>query len=358
MTPAVEAHINLTALAHNLERVRQAASESKIMAVIKANAYGHGMIQVANALTAADAFSVARLQEAVQLRQAGINKDIIVLEGFNNTAELKEFSRYDLQATVHQLAQIDLLQRTPLEKSIQVWLKIDSGMHRMGVAPEAVGACWKVLQKIESVLAVRLMTHLASADDRGSEQTNQQLDVFKRVTAGIEAETSIANSAGILDWPQSHGDWVRPGIMLYGVSPFLDSGGKDEGLQPVMTLTSRLIAVRYFKQGDKIGYGASWTCPENMPIGIVSCGYGDGYPRHAVPGTLVMVNGMPTPLLGRVSMDTICVDLRQQPDAEVGDTVLLWGESMPVEKVAQSATTIPYEILCCVTQRVQFQYIT
>ncbi|HHJ80239.1 MAG TPA: alanine racemase [Candidatus Tenderia electrophaga] len=358
MTPAVEAHINLTALARNLERVRQAAPDSKIMAVIKANAYGHGMVQVANALAAADAFSVARLQEAVQLRQAGISKDITVLEGFHNVAELNDFSRYDLQPTLHQPAQIDLLRRTQLEKPIQVWLKIDSGMHRMGVAPEAVRACWKVLQKIESVSIVRLMTHLASADDRRSEQTEQQLDVFKRVTAGIEAETSIANSAGILGWPQTHTDWVRPGIMLYGVSPFLDGWGEDEGLELVMTLTSRLIAVKHFKEGDAIGYGASWTCPEDMPIGVVSCGYGDGYPRHAVPGTLVMVNGVPTPLLGRVSMDTICVDLRQQPDAEVGDIVLLWGESMPVEEIAQSATTIPYEVLCSVTQRVQFQYIT
>ncbi len=358
MISAVEAYINLTALTHNLERVRQAAPNSKIMAVIKANAYGHGMVRVANALTAADAFSVARLYEAVQLREAGIDKDIVVLEGFNNPTELMDFSRYDLQATVHQPMQIDLLRRTRLDKPIQVWLKVDSGMHRMGVAPETVRACWKVLQKSASVSTVRLMTHLASADDRRSEQTNQQLDVFKRVTAGIETETSIANSAGILGWPQTHSDWVRPGIMLYGVSPFLDGWGEDEGLELVMTLTSRLIAVNHFKEGDAIGYGASWTCPEDMPVGVVSCGYGDGYPRHAVPGTLVMVNGMPTPLLGRVSMDSICVDLRQQPDAEIGDTVLLWGESMPVEEIAQSATTIPYEVLCCVTRRVQFQYIT
>ncbi len=358
MIPAVEAHINLTALTHNLARVRKIASNSKVMAVIKANAYGHGMLQVAKALAAADAFAVARLHEAVQLRQAGINNEIAVLEGFSNSAELKDFAHYDLQAVVHQPSQIELLRRNQLEKPIQVWLKIDSGMHRMGVAPETVPACWKVLQKIESVSTLRLMTHLASADDRCSDQTQQQLDVFKRATAGIQAETSIANSAGILGWPQTHSDWVRPGIMLYGVSPFLDGWGVDEGLELVMSLTSRLIAVSHFKQGDAIGYGASWRCPENMPIGVVSCGYGDGYPRHAVPGTLVMVNGIPTPLLGRVSMDTICVDLRQQPDAEVGDPVLLWGESMPVEEIAQSATTIPYEILCSVTQRVQFQYIT
>ncbi len=358
MIPAVEAHINLTALTRNLARVREVAPNSKVMAVIKANAYGHGILQVAKALAGADAFAVARLHEAVQLRHAGINNEIAVLEGFNNSAELKNFAHYDLQAVVHQPLQIELLRRNQLEKPIRVWLKIDSGMHRMGVAPETVQACWKVLQKVESVSTVRLMTHLASADDRRSDQTQQQLDVFKRATAGILAETSIANSAGILGWPQTHSDWVRPGIMLYGVSPFLDGWGVDEGLELVMSLTSRLIAVKHFKKGDAIGYGASWTCPEDMPIGVVSCGYGDGYPRHAVPGTLVMVNGIPTPLLARVSMDIICVDLRQQPDAEVGDTVLLWGESMPVEEIAQSATTIPYEILCSVTQRVQFQYIT
>jgi len=358
MIAAVEAHINLTALAHNLARVRKAAPNSKVMAVIKANAYGHGMVQVAKALATADAFAVARLQEAVQLRQAGIKNEIAVMEGFQNAAELIEFSQHGLQAVVHQPTQIELLRRTQLQQPIQVWLKVDSGMHRMGVAPEAVQACWKVLQKIESVATVRLMTHLASADDRRSEQTQQQLDVFRRATAGIKAETSIANSAGVLGWPETHSDWVRPGIMLYGVSPFLDGWGIDEGLELVMSLTSRLISVKHFKKGDAIGYGASWSCPEDMPIGIVSCGYGDGYPRHAVPGTLVMVNGMPTPLLGRVSMDTICVDLRQQPNAEIGDIVLLWGESMPVEEIAQSATTIPYEILCSVTQRVEFQYIT
>lgn len=316
------------------------------------------MLQVAGALADADAFAVARLQEALQLRQAGIKNEIAVLEGFQNETELKQFSQHDLQAVVHQPSQIELLRRTTLEKPIQVWLKVDSGMHRMGFAPEVVQACWKVLNKMESVSVVRLMTHLASADDRRSQQTNQQVEVFKRATAGIDAETSIANSAGILGWPDTHSDWVRPGIMLYGVSPFLDGWGEDEGLELVMSLTSRLIAVRHFKEGDAIGYGASWRCPEDMPVGVVSCGYGDGYPRHAVPGTLVMVNGMPTPLLGRVSMDSICVDLRQQPSAEVGDTVLLWGESMPVEEISQSATTIPYEVLCSVTQRVEFQYIT
>lgn len=358
MIPAVEAHINLTALAHNLERVRQAAPNSKIMAVIKANAYGHGMIEAAKALAGADAFAVARLHEAIELRQAGIKNEIAVLEGFQSAAELQAFSKHGLQAVVHQPFQIELLRHAQLQQPVQVWLKVDSGMHRMGVAPETVQACWKVLQKMASVSIVRLMTHLASADDRRSEQTAQQLQTFNKAISGINAETSIANSAGILGWPETHSDWVRPGIMLYGVSPFLDGWGEDEGLELVMTLTSRLIAVKHFKEGDAIGYGASWTCPEDMPIGVVSCGYGDGYPRHAVPGTLVMVNGMPTPLLGRVSMDTICVDLRQQPDAEVGDTVLLWGESMPVEEISQSATTIPYEILCSVTRRVQFQYIT
>ena len=358
MISAVEAHINLTALKHNLERVRQAAPNAKIMAVIKANGYGHGMLQVAEALSGVDAFAVARLHEAAQLRQAGIRNEIAVLEGFQNSFELDMFAQHNLQAVIHQQSQIDLLENARLEQPLQVWLKVDSGMHRMGVAPEAVKSCWQCLQKIEAVAAVRLMTHLASADDRRSEQTDQQLATFKQAITGIKAETSIANSAGILGWPQTHSDWVRPGVMLYGVSPFVGGWGEDDDLEPVMSLTSRLIAVNHFKKGDAISYGASWVCPEDMPIGVVACGYGDGYPRHVTPGTMVLVNGRRVPLVARVSMDSICVDLRQQPDAEVGDHVLLWGEGLPVEEIAEAALTIPYELLCSVTSRVAFHYIT
>jgi alanine racemase len=358
MITAVEAHIDLTALQHNLKRVQQAAPNSKIMAVIKANGYGHGMLQVAEALSGVDAFAVARLYEAVQLREAGINTDIAILEGFQTVSELEQFAQHNFQAVIHHQFQIEMLEKSHLQTPLQVWLKIDSGMHRMGVPAETANACWQRLQKIQVVSNVRLMTHLASADDRRSEQTEQQLDAFKQAIVGIQAETSIANSAGILGWPQSHCDWVRPGIMLYGVSPFIGGWGEDDDLQGVMSLTSRLIAINHFKRGDAIGYGASWACPEDMPIGVVACGYGDGYPRNVTPGTMVRVNGRRVPLVGRVSMDSICVDLRQQPDAEVGDHVLLWGEGLPVEEIAEAASTIPYELLCAVTSRVAFHYIS
>ncbi len=358
MITAVEAHIDLAALQHNLNRVRQVAPNSRIMAVIKANGYGHGMIQMAKALNGADAFAVARLHEAIQLREAGIKTDIAILEGFQSQTELALFAKHNFQAVIHHHSQIDMLEKSGLPTPLQVWLKIDTGMHRMGVSAETTNDCWQRLRNLHVVSMVRLMTHLASADDRRSEQTDQQLDAFKQAIVGIEAETSIANSAGILGWPQSHGDWVRPGIMLYGVSPYIGGWGEDHDLKGVMSITSRLIAKNHFKRGDAIGYGASWVCPEDMPIGVVACGYGDGYPRNVTPGTMVRVSGKRVPLVGRVSMDSLCVDLRQQPDAEVGDHVLLWGEGLPVEEIAEAASTIPYELLCSVTSRVAFHYIS
>jgi alanine racemase len=357
MIPAVEARISLAALKYNLTCVRRAAPQSKVMAVIKADGYGHGMIEVGRALEGADAFAVARLDEALALREAGITKPVAVLEGYDSSAELDTFVQHDLQPVIHRVGQIDLIEQAGLASPLQLWLKVDSGMHRLGVPAESAKQYWQRLEKIAAVSLVRIMTHLASADDRRSPQTEQQLSTFNEAIADIESETSIANSAAVLGWPQSHREWVRPGIMLYGVSPFLGGWGEDFGLEPVMCLSSRLIAVNYFKKGDAIGYGASWVCPEDMPVGVVACGYGDGYPRHAVPGTPLLLNGKRVPLVGRVSMDSICVDLRQQPDAKVGDAVLLWGsKELPVEEIAQGASTIPYELLCSVTQRVKFNY--
>ena len=356
MSFAVEAHIDLTALRHNLQRVRQAAPDAKIMAVIKANGYGHGMVQVAKALHEVDAFAVARLHEALALRQSGIENPIAVLEGFQSAADLDQFARHALQPVIHHARQIELLQQTRLSTPLQVWLKIDSGMHRMGVAPENARECWQGLDALGSVAAVRLMTHLASADVRDSKQTEQQLETFQQAIAGIDAETSIANSAGVLGWTHSHSDWVRPGIMLYGVSPFCTGTAADDDLQPVMTLSSRLIAVNHVKRGDAVGYGASWVCPDDMPLGVVACGYGDGYPRHAIAGTPVLLNDACVPVVARVSMDTICVDLRTQPKADIGDPVVLWGKGLPVEEIAAAAGTIPYELLCAVSRRVNLHH--
>lgn len=352
MTPAVEAHIDLAALRHNFHRVRQAAPGRRIMAIIKANAYGHGIVRVAKSLHEVDAFAVARLEEALQLRQAGVTPPIVLLEGFLEESELPEIVANHLQIVIHHEYQVQILEQTRLASPLIAWLKIDTGMHRLGVRIEQAAALWQRLKRCGAVSELRLMTHLASADDRSSEQTAQQLDAFRKVIGGMAGVVSIANSAGILGWPSSHGDWVRPGIMLYGVSPFMAGQGQEENLQPVMTLRSHLIAVGRARKGEAVGYGASWVCPEDMSVGIVACGYGDGYPRHAVPGTPVLVNGERTPLIGRVSMDMICVDLRRQPHAAVGDPVVLWGAGLPVEEIALHASTIPYELLCGVTGRV------
>lgn len=347
--------IDLAALRHNLRRVREAAPGKHIMAIIKADAYGHGLIRIARALTPdVDSLGVARLEEAVRLRDAGIAQSITLLEGFLEAAELVVIVQQRLNVVVHRREQIAILEQASLKPPLGVWLKVDTGMHRLGIAPAEVKQAWQRLQSCSGIETLGLMTHLANADDRSDNVTLRQLEYFNQTTAGITAPRSIANSAGILGWPESHADWVRPGVMLYGVSPFAGGHGEQEGLQPVMTLCSRLIAVNRLHKGDAVGYGGSWVCPEDMPVGVIAAGYGDGYPRHAESGTPVLVNGRRVPLIGRVSMDMITVDLRSQPQARVGDPVILWGRGLPVEEVARYASTIPYELLCGVARRVEF----
>lgn len=358
MTRAAEARIDLTALRHNLARVREAARGVRVMAIIKANGYGHGMARVARVLAhgddGVDAFGVASVDEAIALREAGIEAPVTLLEGFFEAAELAAVEYYRLSVVIHHAAQLDILETHPLSSSIPVWLKIDSGMHRLGFAPDKARDAWRRLKSCPWVAdPIRLMTHLASADDRHSPQTLVQLECFDTAISGIEGERGIANSAAILAWPQTHAQWVRPGIMLYGVSPFVEGMATDENLKPVMTLNSRLISVNRFRKGDAIGYAASWVCPRDMPVGVVAIGYGDGYPRHAAPGTPVLVNGRRVPLIGRVSMDMVTVDLSSQPEARIGDAVTLWGAGLPVEEVARCAGTIAYQLLCNVAQRVR-----
>ncbi len=355
MIPAVEVCIDLNALKHNLQRVKQSAPQSRIMAVIKANGYGHGIVRMAQAMSEADAFVVARVDEALQLREAGIDKMLVVLEGFFEPADIELMANQSIQAVIHHPSQIDTLEHCSLPQPLNVWLKVDSGMHRMGVSAGLAPSAWWRLQDCDAVDEVRLMTHLASADEPDSEQTTKQLACFQAATAGLVAERSIANSAAILAWPESHADWVRPGIMLYGVSPFEAQEAQAYDLQPVMTFSSHLIAVNRFREGETVGYGATWVCPENMLVGVVSCGYGDGYPRHVAEGVEVLLNGQRVPLIGRVSMDTLCVDLRSQPQAQIGDKVVLWGSGLPVEEIARKASTIPYELLCRVAARVAFR---
>ncbi len=358
MTVGAVAQINRQAFQHNLRRVRDAAPGSRIMAVIKADGYGHGLERVARALSqgknSADAFGVARLDEAVYLRERGFTQPVVLLEGFLDEAELLTVTQHQLHIVVHHEYQIDILERSKMRAMVTVWLKVDTGMHRLGIAPEATPRAWQRLNACAIVRPpVRLMTHLACADDREDARTGEQVLLFDTCTQDIEAERSIANSGGILGWPQTRGDWVRPGIMLYGSSPFNNDTGADHGLRSVMTFKARLIAIRPSRKGDAIGYGGDWQCPEDMPVGVIAVGYGDGYPRHAMPGTPVRVSGHNVPLIGRVSMDMICVDLRTHPNAHIGDEVILWGDGLPAETIASHAGTISYHLFCSITQRVR-----
>ncbi len=354
MSRAIEAHLNLPAFQANLHTVRRHAPQARILAVVKADGYGHGLLRATRALHAADAFAVAAIDEALVLREAGVDHPIVLLEGFFEAAELAEIAARGLSTVVHHEWQLAALEAAQLAAPVTVILKIDSGMHRLGFAPGEAAAAYQRLVRCPAVAEIQLMTHLACAEERDNPATMAQIDCFAAATMGLAGARGIANSAAVLQWPASHCDWVRPGIMLYGVSPFADSAGKEEGLTPVMTLRSRLISVRQCRRGDAIGYGGIWRCPEDMPLGVVAAGYGDGYPRSASNGTPVLVNGRCVPLVGRVSMDMLCVDLRSQPGAAVGDEVVLWGEGLPVEEVARSAGTIGYELLCGVTRRVRF----
>ena len=356
MTRATRAEINLSALRHNLE-VSRSQTQAKQMAIIKANGYGHGLVEVARGLSEADSFGVATINEAIALRESGVFRPIVLLEGFNRPHDLSIMHAYSLETVIHNEEQITILEQHA-KNPVRVWLKIDTGMHRLGFSSDQVSNVYERLSAIDAIQQpITLMTHFACADDQDNNYTRQQINQFENATASFtESEKTLANSAGILGWPTSHADWVRPGIMLYGASPFVNGKASDHDLQPVMTLKSEIIAIHNFKKGDGIGYGQSYVCEEDMPVATIAIGYGDGYPRHAVNGTPVLINGQQAPLVGRVSMDMITVDLRNIKDAKVGDEVTLWGEGLPVEVIAENAGTISYELLCGVTQRVEFHY--
>lgn len=354
MTPAAYAVLDLDAARHNLAKVRECAPNAKVMAVIKANGYGHGLLRMAEALQQVDAFAVARVDEGIRLRKAGFKNRIAVLEGFTCTEELDELLHYQLDAVVHCMAQLDILQARTEPGACAVWLKIDTGMNRLGFKAAEFNAVYQRLSQCGLVKQpISLMTHFASADDVNDDKTLKQINLFNNTVAGFPGECSLANSPGILGWEQSLSDWVRPGVMLYGISPFAGSTGRQLGLWPVMSLHSRLIAVKPINAGETVGYGGGWICQKFTTLGVVAIGYGDGYPRHAKAGTPVLVNGKRVPLIGRVSMDMMTVDLENQPDAKPGDPVILWGEGLPVEEIAHWADTIPYTLVCGVTQRVQ-----
>ncbi|MEW8028971.1 MAG: alanine racemase [Candidatus Thiodiazotropha sp.] len=352
---APQAIIDHTALRHNLRRAKAAAKDRKVWAVIKADGYGHGLLRVAHSLTEADGLAVARLDEAMGLRNAGISQSILVLGGCYGEDDFKNASEAALEIVLHQDSQLSLLTEVVLDPhSLKLWIKVDTGMHRLGFKDEELSEVIAVLQAHPAVAELNLMTHLANADDRGDPTTQVQCALFESLDLIPFNACSIANSAGLLGHPASLADWVRPGIMLYGVSPFNDSSAAAEGLLPVMTLRSHVIAVKDCREGERIGYGGTYTCPEAMPVAVIAIGYGDGYPRHAPSGTPVMVSGRRLPLIGRVSMDMISVDARDLPGVKVGDEAVLWGVGLPVEEVAEAAGTIAYELLCGVKQRVEF----
>jgi len=348
--PVAHAVLDMKAITHNLARVRARAPRSKVMAVIKSNAYGHGLIRVAHALSEADAFAVARVEEGVALREAGVRQRIAVLGGFILREELELHALYDLEPVIHSLLQVALLEAVTLEKTVAVWLKLDTGMHRLGVGTEEFELCYRRLRGCHSVKQpIALMTHLAKADVLSDPATERQIKLFHAHVGSLPGERSISNSAGLLAWENAQTDWVRPGIALYGASPFPHRTAQEEGLRPVMTLRTRLIAIKQMKAGDAVGYGGDWICPHQTRAGVAAIGYGDGYPRHAVSGTPVLVRGKRVQLIGRVSMNLISLDLTDCPEAEVGDTVTLWGQDLPIEEIARHAGTIPYQLLCNLT---------
>jgi len=346
--------IDLAALKHNLERVRALAYGRSIIAMVKANAYGHGIARVAHALpmTDTDALGVASLEEGLLLRDAGMTQPIVLMEGVFHPDEVAEAAKHQFTLVVHHKPHVEILEKAKVDKPFSVWLKINTGMNRLGIDP---AQCNPLYQRLLSAPAVKkpigLMTHFAEADLTDSAATERQLELFNQVTVNYVGPRSLANSAAILAWPAAHGDWVRPGLMLYGASPFTGKSGQDHQLLPVMTLWSRLIAITHVKKGSKIGYGGTWQAPEDMLIGVVGVGYGDGYPQFASSGTPVLVNGIECPLAGRVSMDMLTVDLRKQPLANRGDPVILWGEGLPVERIAAFSKTSAYDILTRMTPR-------
>lgn len=337
-------HIDGAALQHNLGRVKALAPESRVMAVIKANAYGHGALSAAGFLGQADAFALAMTGEALELRKAGIEKPLVVLHGFSDVDELIAIAGQNIQPVVSQQWQIDLLEQHAGEP-LQVWLKVDTGMHRLGFSMEDIEQAYLRLSACQSVEEIYLMSHFANADDPDNDYNNSQLQLLNQVNNKINLDASMANSAGLVAIPESRLQWVRPGIMLYGSSPLLNQSASDLKLQPVMNFESSILSVQQLKQGDMVGYGSTWQCPEDMPVGLVDAGYADGYPRHAESGTPVWVNQKLCSLLGRVSMDSLCVDLRGV-DAKPGDRVVLWGKELAVDIVAKHAGTIAYELLC------------
>jgi alanine racemase len=352
----IRAVIDTDALRSNLRILRRYAPGARVVAVVKANAYGHGLIPTALALAEADAFGVARIDEGIALRAAGITQPIVLLEGIFTSEELAEAALRSFDLVVHDARQIELLESCKVAHAFVLWLKIDTGMNRLGFRGEEFPAALLRLQRLPTPpRELRLLTHLARADEPNDAATSEQLARFDALTRGTALPRSIGNSAAILGASAALGEWIRPGIALYGVSPFAGASAGSFGLTPVMTLETTVIATRRVARGEGVGYGAAWRAERDTPIAILAGGYGDCVPRSLANGAPVLVNGQRAPLVGRVSMDMIAVNVAAVAGVEVGTRGVLWGESLPVEEVARHAGTIGYELLCRVSQRVPRQ---
>jgi alanine racemase len=405
MPRPIQANLDLSALENNL-RVARRTTSARIMSVIKADGYGHGLMRAAEALAATDGYALLDIRDAVRLREAGYRQTILLLEGCFSADELPVIAEYGLTCVIHSPWQIAMLDACPGKGKLDVWLKVNSGMNRLGFPLQQVAQTMDQLRRHRAVREITLMTHFATADD--SRGIAEPLALFNDLAASYRVARSLANSATLLRYPEAHGDWVRPGIMLYGASPFAEVSAQELGLKPVMTLNSRIIATQELRAGDEVGYGALFRAEHNMRIGIVACGYADGYPRqsgrvepeaaprpdevrvsdettshstkpekrwqvagyggvplagvpgthrptpggYALSGTPILVDGQRTRTLGRVSMDMLCVDLSTLPQAGVGSRVVMWGEGMPIEEVARAAGTVSYELMCALTPRV------
>lgn len=351
MTRPILVTIHAAALQHNYRLAKRCAPCSQAFAVIKANAYGHGLLRVATALAEADGFALLEIEQALRLRQAGFRQPILLLEGVFSADELPLCAEQDLMPVLHTPQQLEWLAAAPVTRPLAVGLKLNCGMNRLGFLVEQAGEWLARLRALPQVSAVTLVGHFATAD-MPQFGIDWQWQRFQTASAGLVAPVSLANSAAIIDYPACHADWVRPGLMLYGASPFAERTAQALGLQPAMTLSSQIIGTQTLAAGAVVGYGGAFRAEQPMRIGTVACGYADGYPRHAPSGTPVLVAGQRTRLIGRVSMDMLAVDLTALPQADVGAPVELWGTQLPIDEVATAAGTISYELMCAVAPRV------
>jgi alanine racemase len=350
MARPIQASFDLAALKNNFAVARRHSGSAATLAVVKANAYGHGLLRVARTLADADGFGLLELDDAVRLRDAGHRQRILLLEGFFRPDELPEIVHHGFTVMVHNREQLQMLKALSADRKLDIFLKFNTGMNRLGFSAADALSVLDEAAVLPCVGEIVLATHFSDAE--GVEGISAQMREFDTRIARSGYQRSLANSAALLRFPEARGDWARPGLMLYGASPLLDISALDLGLQPVMTLKSEIIALQELKPGDTVGYGRIFSANRKMRIGVIACGYADGYPRHAANGVPILIGGVRVPIVGRVSMDMLCVDLSNVPNAGIGMPAILWGQGLPIEEVAAASGTVSYELMCAVARRV------